>query len=217
MPRADFFSKLGLFVRRGFLEEALCRRLCLEMRSAPHEPAVVTDGRTYRVDKTSRQVLWLRIPDETQAVVTERMKVIRPELEEYFGLALEPNEPLQFLRYNSGDFFQPHMDSDTHFDAYDHVKNRRVTIVVFLNDVAESISTNSYMGGALTFYGLIDRPGWQSKGFELQGETGLLIAFRSDLIHEVKTVIDGERYSIVTWLSEAGSESAPESELSKVV
>lgn len=217
MPRADFFCKLGLFVRQGFLDEVECTRLCREMRTAPHEPAVVTDGRTYRVDKTSRQVLWLSMSEETQVAMTERLRFIIPDMEEHFGLKLKLNEPLQFLRYNSGDFFQPHADSNAGEESFDHVKERQVTIVAFLNDAAESVGINSYSGGALTMYGLIDGPGWQSKGFELQGETGLLIAFRSDLIHEVKPVIDGERYTIVTWLSECDSESAPESELSKVV
>jgi SM-20-related protein len=35
----------------------------------------------------------------------------------------------------------------------------------------------------------------------LIGEPGLLVAFRSDVLHEVEAVTHGERYSIVSWFS----------------
>jgi SM-20-related protein len=46
---------------------------------------------------------------------------------------------------------------------------------------------------------LVRDPRWQSVGFGVEGEEGLLIAFRSDLLHEVTPVTHGERYTLVSW------------------
>lgn len=203
MPRADFFAKLGLFIRPNFIGITGCDRLCAEMRTAPHEPALVNSGRTFRVDENSRRVCSVSISEEMVLTVAERLADLLPELSAHFGLELKLVEELQFLRYGVGDFFEAHADSSMDEDAFDYVKERRVSLVIFLNDVSKvGELANCYSGGSLTFYGIIDKPAWQSKGFELLGETGLLVAFRSDLFHEVKPVIEGERFTIVTWLAE---------------
>jgi predicted 2-oxoglutarate/Fe(II)-dependent dioxygenase YbiX len=51
----------------------------------------------------------------------------------------------------------------------------------------------------LTFYGLLPGPAWERIGFPLRGEEGLLVAFRSEILHEVTAVRQGDRYTIVTW------------------
>jgi predicted 2-oxoglutarate/Fe(II)-dependent dioxygenase YbiX len=40
----------------------------------------------------------------------------------------------------------------------------------------------------------------------LRGLTGWLVAFRSDVRHEVRPVKRGERYSAVSWLTDAPTE-----------
>jgi predicted 2-oxoglutarate/Fe(II)-dependent dioxygenase YbiX len=74
-----------------------------------------------------------------------------------------------------------------------------VSAVIFLNSAADAREPLSYGGGALTLYGLIDDLAWRGYGFPLVGEQGLLIAFRSYVLHEVTVVTGDERYSIVTW------------------
>jgi predicted 2-oxoglutarate/Fe(II)-dependent dioxygenase YbiX len=56
-----------------------------------------------------------------------------------------------------------------------------------------------YNGGKLILYGLIPTPDWEHYGFPVTAETGLLIAFRSDIFHEVTPVTAGERFTIVSW------------------
>lgn len=57
----------------------------------------------------------------------------------------------------------------------------------------------SYGGGNLVLDGLLDDPRLKTIGFPLNGEEGLLIAFRSETYHEVIAVTRGERYSIAAW------------------
>ena len=72
-------------------------------------------------------------------------------------------------------------------------------IVIFLNDHDEMPAQNAYSGGALAFYGLIHDPRAAKYCFPLFGKTGLLVAFPSDIVHEVQPIVSGERYTIVTW------------------
>ena len=63
--------------------------------------------------------------------------------------------------------------------------------VLFLND--------DYTGGALTLYGLVDDPKWRDYGFAVAPAPGLLVAFPSDMLHEVTPVIAGERCTVANW------------------
>ena len=88
------------------------------------------------------------------------------------------------MRYEKGDFFVRHQDGNTHQLDFDHLRVRRISIIVFLND--------SFSGGRLNFYD-------PTTAFALVGETGLLVAFKADTFHEVLPVTSGERFTIVSW------------------
>jgi predicted 2-oxoglutarate/Fe(II)-dependent dioxygenase YbiX len=108
----------------------------------------------------------------------------KPLLEDHFGESLTDCERPQFLRYEEGDFFVRHQDGNTKQLDFDHLRIRRISIVVFLND--------SFSGGALRFHD-------GATTFDLQGRTGLLVAFRAEVFHEVVPVTDGERLTMITW------------------
>ena len=54
----------------------------------------------------------------------------------------------------------------------------------------------------VTCYGLLDDPRLRAIGYPLRAETGLLVAFRSDVPREVTPVSRGDRHSVVAWLAE---------------
>ena len=94
--------------------------------------------------------------------------------------------------YRPGDFYRPHRDRAARAgDFVEGARSRRVSVVLFLND--------GYSGGALTLYGLVDDPKWRAYGFPIAPAPGLLIAFASDLVHEVTPVTAGERCTAVSW------------------
>jgi SM-20-related protein len=96
-------------------------------------------------------------------------------------------ESFQFLLYREGDFYKRHADKNDRIDTPDYIKARRVSIVIFLDD-----ETISYTGGTLAVWG-------PAGPIRVKGETGKVVAFRSELMHEVEPVQSGERYSIVSW------------------
>jgi SM-20-related protein len=200
VPPADFFSRLGLFVVRDFLDAETCSRLRAEAGAAKKVPgAVGGEGSEYRVDHESRKTGIATVPDEAEGVVAERLSPLIPEIARHFSIEVEGRQSLQFLVYGEGDFFEPHRDRNDSKDAAAFSKTRQVTIVIYLNGESDQ-SSGSYAGGALTFYGLLDGGRGQEVGLPLVAEPGLLVAFNSNLTHAVTPITAGERYTIVTWL-----------------
>jgi len=200
MPKADFFTRLGLFAAPDFLSPEECQSLRAEMRTAVRSPATVREqGDDYGVDEEARRTKRAEVSSQAFSLVEERLNELRPQLEEHFETSLSGFQKLGFLVYGEGDYFQRHVDRGPDPDAADFARERRVSAVVFLNDETEEPEPDTYGGGALTFYGLL---GDERVGLPLTGEQGLLIAFPSDAIHEVTPVTHGERYTVVTWFVE---------------
>jgi predicted 2-oxoglutarate/Fe(II)-dependent dioxygenase YbiX len=193
MPAADFFAALGFFVRRGFLDAETCARLRDEVRAAPSSPATVrADARSYDVDRSTRSTDWAEIAPSSVEDIEQKLAAAMPDVARQYGVPLTGIQPLQFLVYRQGDFFQRHRDRGD-ADAPEFSRSRRVAAVVFLND--------EYRGGHLTLYGLFDQPKGDDLGFPLEAEEGLLVTFPSDVTHEVRPIEAGERYTVVTWFT----------------
>ena len=105
----------------------------------------------------------------------------------------------QFLRYRQGDFFVRHQDGNTEQLEFDHLRIRRISIVVFLNDSSAEPEAETFCGGSLNFYQKNDDSPAESLAFSLLGEAGLLVAFAAETIHEVTPVTRGERFTIISW------------------
>jgi predicted 2-oxoglutarate/Fe(II)-dependent dioxygenase YbiX len=120
-------------------------------------------------------------------------------LEAHFGVTLSGCQLPSFLAYGKGDFYLAHRDNSDDPGAPEMSRERQISVIVFLNSQSEEPQEDSYGGGSLTFYGLMADPRAASWGFPLVGKPGLLIAFRSNLLHEVTPVTHGERYTIATW------------------
>jgi SM-20-related protein len=171
MPESDGSAHFHLFLLRDFLDPDSCASLRAELAAAPSTRApVYIAGTEGTVHESVRKTTSLHPSDETIARLRERLFRHKPALERHFGTSLTDCERPQFLRYQTGDF--------------DHLRARRISIVVFLND--------AYSGGALTFY---DR----ATTFALTGETGLMVAFRAETFHEVLPVTSGERFTVISW------------------
>jgi SM-20-related protein len=200
MSNATIFARLGLFVVREFLDAETCVRLRSEARSAPSTLATVQEqGARYSVDESVRSTRRAEVSASSTASVEARLLALQPKLESHFGLPLGGRQPVQFLVYKVGDFYRPHRDNNREADAAEFARQRRISVVVFLNGQAEAPAPGCYGGGALRFYGLMRDGRGKTLGFPLTGEPGLLVAFPSEQVHEVAPVTWGERFTVVTW------------------
>ena len=183
----------GLFLDRNFLDAEACANLLAEVNSSPTTQApVYIEGAEGTIHENIRKTTSLHPSDETISHMWNRLLQQKPLLEDHFGETLTDCERPQFLRYEEGDFFVRHQDGNTHQLDFDHLRVRRIAIVVFLNSFAAEPKAHCFSGGELKFY---DGP----TTFDLLGETGLLVAFRAEVFHEVAPVTYGERFTMITW------------------
>ena len=188
-PAAHF----NLFLLRNFLDADTCAKLRAELTEAPTTQApVYIQGTEGLVHEDIRKTTSVHPADDTFTDVHERLLQQLPALEQHFGEALHDCERPQFLRYKEGDFFVRHQDGNTRQLDFDHLRVRRISIVVFLNDFSVEPQAGCYSGGLLKFDD-------QDRRFDLEGETGLLVAFTADTFHEVLPVTSGERFTIISW------------------
>jgi SM-20-related protein len=184
----DLLRRLGVFAVPGFLDLATCRDICAEMATAAGEPGVLIDGGVETVDPRRKRLNRIDLADARAALVDDRLAATMPALSRHFGVTLAHAEGAMFYRYLPGDFFATHRDL-YRVPGADH--DRRVSIVLFLNDPVGTAGL-AYGGGDLVLYDLMDGAG-ADRGIAVPAVAGLLVAFRSDLRHEVTPVTSGVR------------------------
>ena len=200
MPKADFFRRFGIYVRENFLSAEQCRRIREEMAlSELIEPAKVTNKGIDVVRTQSRSTRLVRVSEETWDEIKSLMQAQGPELARHFGVELSRFESPQYLLYREGDYFYAHTDSSDDPEAHEYIRDRKVSLVLFVNGGSEEPRAGSFGGGELVLYNLIEGQAWADKGFPLEPEEGLLVGFPSDMMHEVNPVTHGERCTIVAW------------------
>ncbi|HEX7296463.1 MAG TPA: 2OG-Fe(II) oxygenase [Pyrinomonadaceae bacterium] len=190
-------SAYDLLIEPNFLSESICQNIIGEANNDASVRATVY-GRTdsgsvdERVRKTSR----LSVSREMVQLVINRLLEYKPSVEQHFQVPLRDCEEPQFLRYDVGDFFVAHQDGNTGLIRLASDADRRISIVIFLNPQNDEPSAQGYSGGSLKFS---DYRKAAVDAFSMPVETGLLVAFRSELTHEVTPVTRGIRYSIASW------------------
>jgi SM-20-related protein len=196
MPKADFFATLGLFVVKDFFDDEAGHQLRREVSTVARKAATIAGE---KLDENVRRAGWAQMSEATVSWVKDRFLAVKPQLEAHFDVGLSDCQRPQFLVYGCGGFYHPHTDNTSETDAARYVRERRVSVVTFLNGQSERPGEGCFGGGALTFYGLLSGPRLKAHGLPLRGEPGLLVAFRSDVFHEVAPVTHGERMTIVSW------------------
>jgi SM-20-related protein len=199
MPTSDLATHFGLFLRRHFIDPETCARIIAEARDAPTTRApVYIEGSSELVHETVRKATSMHPSNETISLVQERLFQQIPALVEHFRIGLTDCEKPQFLVYRTGDFFVRHQDGNSDNLEFDHLRVRKISIVLFLNDASTELRDGTYSGGALLFHQERDAQ-IEALTFPLSGETGLLVAFASETLHEVTPVTGGERFTIISF------------------
>jgi predicted 2-oxoglutarate/Fe(II)-dependent dioxygenase YbiX len=174
------------------------------LNAAKDEGTIVGETREEAgvVDESIRRVLSARVPTVTKLLVRSHLEQLKPRLEEHFQVRVSGRDGPHFLIYGPGTFYKWHQDASP--DAPPHIRQRRVSVVIFLNAPDDAVE-DGYRGGALTFYGLLHGPVWEECAFSLEPARGLLIAFRPSVFHEVEPVTSGQRFTIVAWFTDPTS------------
>ncbi|HSE33962.1 MAG TPA: 2OG-Fe(II) oxygenase [Pyrinomonadaceae bacterium] len=191
-------SAFDLLVERHFLSESTCHNIINEATDGAFTPAPVYGSTASgAIDERIRKASRLTVSQQTIDSVNQQLLDYKPTIEQHFQVSLRDCEEPQFLRYSVGDFFVAHQDGNTGMIRLASDAERRISIVIFLNGQSDQPSPGTYSGGSLRFSDYRQRP--PDREFSMPVESGLLVAFRSELTHEVTPITRGERYSIVSW------------------
>jgi len=190
----------GIYTQEGFLDRTTCELIKAEMRAGGHARAKVYDREWNHLERpTLRSTLQVEVGDSVNALVRAKLLDMRTALGRRFEVELGDCQGPTYLVYEPGDFFEPHKDESQRPGAPEHVRARLVSVIIFLSDEDENERPGEYAGGSLGFYGLLPDPRCAHIGLPLKGRAGLLVAFRSDVFHQVTPVTRGERYTVVSW------------------
>lgn len=200
MSNISFLAHFGCFVIENFLTEEFCEEIRKEIQLANLvSAAVVNDKDLSFVNEGYRKTKIAKIPKAIRLNIYNQLLELKPTLEKHFDVSLSGSEKPEVLVYRDGDFFRIHKDQDDQPNSKTRTSNRQISTIIFLNKQSKEPQENCYCGGSLNLYGIIKQPGWEDKGFPLGGSPGLLIAFRSNILHEVTPVTYGERFTMVNW------------------
>jgi SM-20-related protein len=192
-------APLNLFLRPNFLDCQTCVDIRRAALSSPTTQApVYIPNSTELVHETIRKTTSFHPVDEIVSDVHQRLLQQKVSLERHFGRTLSDCERPQFLHYRQGDFFVRHQDGNTEQSEFDHLRIRRISIVVYLNDFSVAPIADTFSGGLLNFYQADDVRA-ETPAYSLEGTTGLLVAFAADTTHEVSPITWGERFTIISW------------------
>lgn len=94
-------------------------------------------------------------------------------------------EPLQFSRYESGKYYNNHIDFTLNPNTFSHTRKLSLSLQLSNED--------DYVGGDL----ILAMPDGEVK---ISRKKGTIVVFDSRIIHRVTTVESGTRYSLVKWV-----------------
>jgi SM-20-related protein len=206
----DFFTRQGLlFAQPDFLSAAEIQALHGKLADKKTEMAPVVSPVVGSFDQAAnrqgdRKTAQIEVSDALRHLVSDRLIALREALEAFFQLRLNGLEPPAFLKYLPGYYFKPHRDWQPEFAEHPgmgHLPPRKISTILLLSrQVEHPRKPDEYSGGELVFYLPSEALEHTLIGRPLDPPAGTLIAFRSDLTHEVRAVTAGERISVVSWL-----------------
>lgn len=135
-----------------------------------------------------RKTKWLNLDEDLFVNLQKTIFLIHEQhLTHLYNSQLDNIEGPQFLRYDVGDYYDAHNDSENIVDnKLKRVAERDISLLLYLND--------DFEGGELEFTLL---------GLTIKPKAGMLIAFPSylEFEHKVHPVKKGTRYTIVSWIA----------------
>jgi predicted 2-oxoglutarate/Fe(II)-dependent dioxygenase YbiX len=190
----------------GFLSHLQSSKLIETIDQSTVTPSAVSQGARQRVDFATRRSSSIQMNLEIQDEISGAIAALKPRIEKHFCANLGLLQTPVFLRYQPGDYFRPHCDNSGNPAQPNHIRRREISVVIFLNDArkpdSDDVSNQSFEGGDLILYRLCDkviRPSWSNYSTLVRPQTGLLIGFTTNLLHEVTPIVNGVRYSIACW------------------
>jgi predicted 2-oxoglutarate/Fe(II)-dependent dioxygenase YbiX len=178
---AERLRECGVFVVSDFCSHDACVHIRTEMdRGVVSRAQIYADG--YRVEEGVRRAFEVDVDESVVDEVQRALDSIRAQVAQFFDMPLSGEEGPGFVRYACGGFYRVHRDAAPGHEEFP----RRISVIVFLTTAGVE-----FEGGALRLHG--------RRMHDITPRAGTLVAFRSEVPHEVLSVTAGVRDAIVDW------------------
>lgn len=188
---------------QGFLSIAECRDVVRAMEDAPREPAQVVRAGESILDQSLRLCFDHHFPEDFKRAVGDRMASYFADHRIAFDSDANYLYGPYFMSYEKGSFFRAHRDVANHKNDPPRLAAHRWSLLLYLNGRDAVGALPTFDGGALTIYET--DPHLRDRRVVIVPEPGMLLLFRSSLMHEVATVREGIRYAAAGWMSSLNS------------
>jgi predicted 2-oxoglutarate/Fe(II)-dependent dioxygenase YbiX len=205
MIREDTYCRPeGVLRVPAFMSAHYCQELCAAAKAGRAESAVVITASGPKHDEYIRKTDTIEVPSHLIDTFVEKVQDSRKMLENEFRLKLGALENPAVLAYGRGGHFLPHIDSSDDPEMPSYIRNRAVSLVLFLNSPSAALRDGAYGGGTLTFFRVSRGTTPGECRVPVVGEAGTLVVFPSHWHHGVTPVQHGMRWTLVTWIAGAG-------------
>lgn len=188
----------------GFLPIANCSEIVRAMEHAPREPAQVVRAGESILDQSLRFCFDHHFPEAFKRSIGDRMAAYfdahRSEFESDADYIYGP----YFMSYEKGSYFRAHRDVANHRNDPPRLAAHRWSLLLYLNGREPVDGLPAFDGGALIIYET--EPKLRDRRVVIVPEPGMLVLFRSSLMHEVAIVLEGTRYAVAGWMSSSKSD-----------
>jgi len=181
---------MGVFRLPGFLTPLECLAIRTGMDAGAGEAAEILSGGIHR-EKNVRAATVIDPAPDVIREVERRLEGCRERVSAALGIRVGEREGAGFLRYPAGGFYRAHRDRGDDPD-WEGAVRRAVAVVIFLNTSRAASPEGEFDGGVLRLFPA-------DGDIDLTPETGTLVAFPADVLHEVTEVRGGTRDAIVDW------------------
>jgi len=184
---------LRIFVAERAMDDTTCRRVQAAMDVGIREPSEVIEDEMTLVEDV-RRASHIEVPPAIFELIDAHLDAQREAVAEFFGHPLDGREGVNLLRYEEGGFYKPHLDR-AELPAWPPAAHRVFTVILFLESAREAEPSGGFSGGVLRL--LPD----DADPIDIVPRRGVLVAFPAETVHEVLTVTEGHRDTVVDWFS----------------
>ena len=193
------FKTANIAIAESFLSLEECDAVIREMDASDKERAQLVRAGESILDESIRYCFDHHMP----AQLKQRFRL---RLEEFFGdnrAAFASDADYlygpYFMTYEKGSYFKAHRDVANHKNDPIRLAAHRWSLLLYLNGRDSVGQLPTFEGGALVVYET--DPKLRDRRVVVVPRPGMLLLFRSNLLHEVTTVLDGVRYAVAGWMS----------------
>jgi predicted 2-oxoglutarate/Fe(II)-dependent dioxygenase YbiX len=182
----------------GFLSETECSEIIRTMENSPREPAQIIRAGESILDQSLRYCFDHHFPDTLKEALSHRMTVYFDEHRTEFDSDADYIYGPYFMSYEKGSYFRAHRDVANHKNDPPRLAAHRWSLLLYLNGREPDAGLPAFDGGALIIYET--EPKLRDRRVVIVPQPGMLVLFRSCLMHEVAIVLEGTRYAIAGWM-----------------